>query len=125
MSQMSNLSTSEPNDLVPYRTSDGLTLYSPSPYWRIRSAEPSLRVGRQSSTRVRVLRVVFEHVRENGDKIVVETEVAEKYELSRLEAFLDASMELPGGIRVSIGTMESVPWDNVVKPPITWTRDLE
>ena len=104
-------------DLVPYTASDGSIahLQSPSPYWRIRKVEPTEQVSRTNKTS-KVLLIVWEHVRPNGDKIVVDTYVREREDLTRLKAFLDAAIELPPGIRVKVATLESAPWD-VVKPP--------
>lgn len=98
-------------DLVPYQTS-ALTLpESPSAFWRVVRAEPVSVAGRSSRNTKRMLNLVLEHQKANGEYVTVEVYVDASWKLANLKPFLDAAQELPDGIRIKTYVAEKVPWD--------------
>lgn len=95
---------------------------SPSGYWKIRTWEFSAVAQRHGGPK-QGMRIVFEHVRDDGDKIQAIVTVDRPQDLGTLLPFLDAARDLPAGIRLEAHTMERAPWD-VIKPPVRWTMEL-
>lgn len=84
---------------------------SPSSYWKVTRVQPAHMTGRQRRDQFMLLLIEFTHHKENGDRLVVETYVAKREEMARLKPFLDAAVELPDGIRLTVHTAKKAPWD--------------
>jgi hypothetical protein len=100
-------------DLVPYgNTEVEWSWQSPSRYWKVTRVQPTHQTGRRSYDSFRMLLIEFTHHKDNGDRIVIEAYVSKREEMVRLGPFLDASVEIPEGIRLSIHTAKKSPWDD-------------
>lgn len=108
------------SDLVPYgenglQKSDSEIEWawtSPSAYWKITRVQPTHQTGRRSFETYAMLLIEFTHHKASGDRIVMEAYVSKREEMLKLKDFLDASVEIPDGIRVRIHTAKKAPWDD-------------
>lgn len=85
---------------------------SPSTYWTITRVQPTHQTGRRSFESYAMLLIEFTHFKENGDRIIMEAYVSRREELAQLKSFLDASVEIPEGIRIRTHTVKKAPWDD-------------
>lgn len=99
-------------DLVPYEgKDDGLALpESPLAKWRIVKAEPVHQTGRWHKNSKRMLNLILEHRKPDGDYITVEVYVDKEWKLAGLIPFLEWAENLPDGMRLKTYVRERVPW---------------
>jgi hypothetical protein len=84
---------------------------SPDIGWRIVKAEPVHQTGRWHKNSMRMLQLIMEHKKDNGEYVTIEVMVDATYKLAELVPFLKAAENLPDGIRIKLYTAERVPWD--------------
>lgn len=101
------------------RTEAEWAYQSPSRYWTIVYVAPVHQTGRMSSTLYKMLLIRFSHTEPNGDTIIVEVYVDSKEKLQRMGPFLDASVDLPTGVRIRAHTLEAAPWDEVHRQSVS------
>lgn len=99
-------------DLVPYQDggSDLALPDSPSGKWRIVKAEAVHQTGRWHKNSKRMLNLILEHHRDDGDYITIEVYVDATWKLAELLPFLEWAEGIPDGMRIKGYVRERVPW---------------
>lgn len=97
------------NDMIPF------VPVSPSKYWKMRSWQYEA-IAQRRGRPIEGLRIVFEHIKPNRDKIQVVVLVDRKQTLDTLVPLLNAAQELPAGFHFEAYVLESAPWDVITAP---------